>query len=59
MSFFVTLTSGQGKILINPDYIAMCEEGSATTLITLKTGEKISVNENISRIAKLCENLLH
>jgi uncharacterized protein YlzI (FlbEa/FlbD family) len=58
MSFFVTLTSGQGKILINPDYIAMCEERSAATLITLRTGEKISVHESVSRIAKLCESLL-
>jgi uncharacterized protein YlzI (FlbEa/FlbD family) len=59
MSFFVTLTSVQGKILINPDYIAMCEERTAATLITLRTGEKISVSENISKIVKLCETLLH
>lgn len=59
MSFFVTLTSGQGKILINPEYIAMCEDRSGGTLITLRTGEKISVSESISKIAKLCESLLH
>ena len=59
MRFFVTLSNGQGKVLINPDYIAMCEEQPASTLITLRTGAKVSVSESVSKIAKLCENLLH
>ena len=59
MRFFVTLTNEQGRVLINPDYIAMCEEQPASTLITLRTGDKISVSESILKIAKLCESLLH
>jgi uncharacterized protein YlzI (FlbEa/FlbD family) len=61
MKFFVTLTSdknGSGIVLINPEYIAMCEDQSASTLITLKTGEKITVKENTAKIARLCASLL-
>jgi len=58
MSFFVTLTGADGRILINPDCIAMCEEKSDATLITLRSGEKISVSENLTKISKLCEKLL-
>ncbi|WP_370655459.1 flagellar FlbD family protein [Candidatus Binatus sp.] len=58
MSFFVTLTGSEGRILVNPDCIAMCEERKAETLITLRSGQKISVSESLSKIAKLCESLL-